>query len=78
MKYCLTINKFWPEGLSHQKASDEMAEMGIRLTRLSIGNILRNQPTSGDYATPFKLAKYLSWKLGREIGITDLLVPVEE
>lgn len=78
MKYCLRIDEFWPEGLSHQKASDEMKEMGIGLTRGTIGHVIRNRPTNGEYSTPFKLAKYLSWKLEREISVTDLLVPVDK
>ena len=78
MKYCLRINEFWPKGLSQDQAAEEMNEMGIGLLRGTIGNVLRNKPIRGDYATPFKFAKYLSWKLGREIAITDLLVPVED
>lgn len=50
--------------------------MGLPLNRRSISAI-RKGTEKGDWATPFKLARYLSKKVGKEIQPQDLF-KVEE
>ncbi len=76
MKVKLDIEPYWPKGLSLEQAERELKEMGLPLNRRSISAI-RKGTEKGDWATPFKLARYLSTKVGREIQPQDLF-KVEE
>lgn len=76
MKVKLDIEPYWPKGLSLEQAERELKEMGLSLNRRSISAI-RKGTEKGDWATPFKLARYLSTKVGREIQPQDLF-KVEE
>lgn len=76
MKVRLDIEPFWPKGLSLEQAEKELKEMGLPLNRRSISAI-RKGTEKGDWATPFKLARYLSKKVGKEIQPQDLF-KVEE
>ncbi len=71
VKVTLNIEPFWPEGLSLEKAEEEMKAMGLPLNRRSLSAI-RKGTEKGDWATPFKLARYLSKKVGKEICPQDL------
>ncbi len=75
MKVKLDIEPFWPKGLSLEQAERELREMGS-LNRRSISAI-RKGTEKGDWATPYKLARYLSKKEGKEIQPQDLF-KVEE
>ena len=74
MRVVLRIDKYWPEGLSLEQAEAELKEMGIPLNRRSLGLIRRSGTDRGDYATPYKLAAYLSKKTKKKITAADLLV----
>lgn len=76
MKVTLDIAPFWPKGLSLEQAERELREMGLPLNRRSISAI-RKGTEKGDWATPYKLARYLSEKVGKEIQPQDLF-KVEE
>ena len=76
MKVTLNIAPFWPEGLSLERAEQEMREMGLPLNRRSLSAI-RKGTEKGDWATPFKLARYLSKKTGKTIEAQELF-DVEE
>ena len=76
MKVKLNIEPFWPKGLSLEQAERELKEMGLSLNRRSISAI-RKGTEKGDWATPYKLARYLSLKVGKEIQPQDLF-KVEE
>lgn len=71
MKVTLDLTPFWPKGLSLEQAEKELKEMGLPLNRRSISAI-RKGTEKGDWATPFKLARYLSVKLGKKIDPQDL------
>lgn len=76
MKVTLDITPFWPKGLSLEQAERELREMGLSLNRRSISAI-RKGTEKGDWSTPYKLARYLSTKVGKEIQPQDLF-KVEE
>lgn len=76
MKVKLDIEPFWPKGLSLEQAERELREMGLSLNRRSISAI-RKGTEKGDWSTPYKLARYLSKKVGREIQPQELF-KVEE
>jgi hypothetical protein len=76
VKVTLNIEPFWPKGLSLEKAEEEMRAMGLPLNRRSLSAI-RKGTEKGDWATPFKIARYLSFKVGREIQAVELF-KVEE
>ncbi|HEY9748434.1 MAG TPA: hypothetical protein V6C63_07140 [Allocoleopsis sp.] len=74
MKVTLCIKDYWPDGLSLEKAEEELKARGLDFNRRSLG-VLRGRGTKkGEWVTPFKLAKYLSEKTGKKITAMDLLI----